>query len=136
MPAASIVDTLLVVRADPVSDPANALAAFRHAENACQQGARIAVFFYGDGVSVANNNRLEPDDEPGLRRLWQGLHTVHPELLLELCSTAALRRGIADEEEARRHHLPFATLAPSFVLTSLGRLAELMHQATRVQVYG
>lgn len=83
----------------------------------------VSVFFYREGVYNANQLTAPASDEFDLVRAWQQLQTEH-QVALHICVAAALRRGVTDENEARRLGLSGANLQPGFVLSGLGSLAE------------
>lgn len=85
------------------------------------------VFFYQDGVYVANALNWVTDDLKNLTHEWQKL-----DIALPVCVSAALNRGITDEQNAQRHHLSHANLAQGFELVGLGTLAQSVEQAIRI----
>lgn len=117
--------TLLLLTSAPESHLAWHAVRLAHALLASDEAVR--VFFYQDAVSIVNAQRWQPADEPSLQAAWQALNIDLP-----VCVSAALYRGISDDANATRHHLPHANLATGFRLTGLGELAELMLQADRV----
>lgn len=82
-----------------------------------------SVFFYRDGVLNANQLTAPASDEVDVVREWQQLQQSHG-VTLNICVAAALRRGIADAQEASRLQLSGSNLQPGFVLSGLGALAE------------
>ncbi|MDO6462284.1 sulfurtransferase complex subunit TusD [Granulosicoccaceae sp. 1_MG-2023] len=109
--------------------------AINFCEAAIDAGHRIArVFFYQDGVHNASALACPPQDEPPLTPRWQALHTTHGTDLV-VCIAAAQRRGLLDEDEARRHDKPAANLAGHFRLSGLGQLAEAAIEADRVVAF-
>ena len=85
------------------------------------------VFFYQDGVHVANRLQWQPDDQRNLSQEWQKLA-----IRLPVCVSAALARGITDEENAKRHQLDQHNLAANFELVGLGELADAVQHAERI----
>lgn len=85
------------------------------------------VFFYQDGVYVANALNWVTDDLKNLTREWQKL-----KIQLPVCVSAALNRGITDDQNAQRHQLSQSNLAQGFELVGLGILAEYVQHATRI----
>ncbi|ANF81753.1 sulfurtransferase [Acinetobacter sp. NCu2D-2] len=85
------------------------------------------VFFYQDGVSVANSLQWVPDDQRRLTQQWQSL-----EIRLPVCVSAALARGITDAENAQRHNIQQHNLAEKFELVGLGELADAVQSAQRL----
>ena len=88
------------------------------------------VFFYGDGVLHGNLLNTPPQDEANLAPRWAALAANGTELVI--CVAAALKRGILDEGNARRFEKPVANLAPGFIISGLGQLAESLVTADRV----
>lgn len=87
----------------------------------------IRVFFYQDGVNVANCLNWVPDDQRNLTHEWQKLG-----IRLPVCVSAALARGITDAENAKRHQLTQQNLAQGFELVGLGELADAVQTAQRL----
>lgn len=99
--------------------------ALRFATAAVEQGHRVSrVFFYHDGVYVANKLQEPQQDDRNLVKLWSDLAQNH-DVDLVVCVAAALRRGIKDE-----------SLAPGFRISGLGQLVEVGIQADRLVVFG
>lgn len=90
-----------------------------------------SVFFYREGVNNANALTAPASDEFDLVRAWQRLHDEQ-QVELHICVAAALRRGVVDDNEARRLALPAANLQAGFSLTGLGALAEATLSCDRV----
>ncbi|WP_106478158.1 sulfurtransferase complex subunit TusD [Phytohalomonas tamaricis] len=113
----------LIVYGAPYSQQA-AHSALRFAEALPHRGHRAAtVFFYHDGIYNATRLMTPPQDEPNLRQRWSLLAKAHNTSLL-VCVASALKRGIVDNKEARRHGLDGDSLAPEFELTGLGQLLD------------
>lgn len=89
------------------------------------------VFFYGDGATHGNLLLLPPQDEAHVTRDWQRLAAEHG-IELVVCIAAALKRGVLDADTARREEKTVANLAPGFLISGLGQLAEVMIDADRV----
>lgn len=85
------------------------------------------IFFYQDGVSVANALQWVPDDQRHLTRSWQDLN-----IRLPVCVSAALARGITDQENAQRHNIQQHNLADGFELVGLGELADAVQSSQRL----
>lgn len=82
-----------------------------------------SIFFYREGVLNANQLIMPATDEINLVKAWQQLQHEH-DIALNICVSAALRRGITDKQEAQRLGLIGDNLASGFTLTGLGALAE------------
>jgi tRNA 2-thiouridine synthesizing protein D len=85
------------------------------------------VFFYQDGVTVANRLQWVPDDQRNLAMEWTKLN-----IRLPVCVSAALARGITDQENAQRHSIDTDNLAQGFELVGLGELADAVQSAERI----
>ncbi len=110
--------------------------ALRFAEAALNGGHEIVrLFFYADGVHSASGTVVSPQDETDVARQWRefvasnGLDGV-------VCIAAALRRGVLDEQEARRYEREAANLPAPWVLSGLGQLHEAAQEADRLICFG
>ncbi len=117
--------TLLLITSAPTS--VHAWHAFELAKALIDQQQDIRVFFYQDGVHVANQLQWLPDDQRNLAVEWAKL-----EIRLPVCVSAALTRGITDDENAVRHHLNTSNLAQGFELVGLGELADAVQSSDRL----
>ena len=117
--------TLLLITSAPSSIHAWHALGLAEALQAKQQPFR--VFFYQDGVYVANRLQWQPDDQRNLSHAWQKLG-----IRLPVCVSAALARGITDAENAKRHQLDHHNLAAQFELVGLGELADAVQEAVRI----
>ncbi|WP_173910703.1 sulfurtransferase complex subunit TusD [Acinetobacter sp. Marseille-Q1618] len=117
--------TLLLITSAPSSIHAWHALGLAQALQAKNQDFRI--FFYQDGVIIANNLQWLPDDQRNLLKEWQKL-TVR----LPVCVSAALARGITDQENAKRHQIPTHNLAEGFELVGLGELADAVESCDRL----
>jgi len=90
-----------------------------------------SVFFYREGVQNANQLTAPASDEFDLVRGWQQLQAEHG-VALHICIAAALRRGIADQQQADALALAGANLQPGFELVGLGALAEAALSSERL----
>lgn len=117
--------TLLLITSAPTSIYAWHALGLARALHTKKQDFR--VFFYQDGVSVANNLQWVPDDQCHLMNEWQTLA-----IRLPVCVSAALSRGISDEENAQRHQISQYNLASGFELVGLGELADAIQSTQRL----
>lgn len=93
------------------------------------------VFFYGDGIHIANNLSTPQQGEENLQERWQQLaKDSHCELII--CIAAALKRGLLNEQEATRYEKPAFNLAEGFEISGLGQLAEAAITCDRVVNFG
>lgn len=117
--------TLLLITAAPSEIQAWHALGLAQALHRQQQSFR--VFFYQDGVQVANALQWVPDDQRNLSQEWQKLG-----IRLPVCVSAALARGITDAENAQRHQIATHNLATGFELVGLGELADAVQTAERL----
>lgn len=117
--------TLLLITSAPTS--IHAWHALGLAQALQQKGEDFRVFFYQDAVAVSNALQWVPDDQRKLTAEWQKLA-----LRLPVCVSAALARGITDEENAQRHQLKQHNLAAGFELAGLGELADAVQSSQRL----
>ncbi|MER2492264.1 sulfurtransferase complex subunit TusD [Catenovulum sediminis] len=120
---------LLFVTSSP--EQQSALSAFQFAKQACQKHQLPAVFFYSDGVYIANELRSPPTDEFDLCQAWQTLAEQY-KIELIICSAAAQRRGVLNLDEANYHGKSSYNLATPFRLGGLAEYVELQAQADKV----
>ena len=103
----------------------SASSAYQFCIAALEAGHQVTgVFFYQEGVLNASQLISPPSDEVNLPDLWAKL-AIKYRFPLEVCVSAALRRGIVDQTEAAQLALQHFNLKPPFVLSGLGQLAEL-----------
>ena len=84
-----------------------------------------------------NGTRLAipPQDDRNLPELWQSLAREH-KVDLVLCVAAAQRRGLLDEDEAKRSGKDTNNIASGFRISGLGQLIEAGIQSDRLLVFG
>ncbi|WP_252108785.1 MULTISPECIES: sulfurtransferase complex subunit TusD [unclassified Halomonas] len=120
----------LLVTGAPYTSPAPH-SALRFAHAVIGAGHTLTgVFFYQDGVHNASSLMSPPQDELNLREAWASLHRDHA-TTLDVCVAAALRRGVLDHAEAKRHGLTQHSLEAPFELTGLGQLLTLQKSCDR-----
>ena len=117
--------SLLLITAAPSS--IHAWHALGLAQALQQKQHDFRVFFYQDGVQVANSLQWVPDDQRDLTEAWQELA-----IRLPVCVSAALARGITDQENAQRHQIQSHNLASGFELVGLGELADAVQSSDRL----
>lgn len=117
--------TLLLITAAPSS--IHAWHALGLAQSLKKKNQHFRVFFYQDGVLVANQLQWVPDDQRNLMNEWQQL-----DIPLPVCVSAALSRGITDAENAQRHQIQMHNLAEGFQLVGLGELADAVQSSERL----
>jgi len=110
----------------------SASTAYQFCAGVCQAGHQIAgVFFYQEGVLNASQLISPASDEINLPQSWAELAAEY-QFPLEVCVSAALRRGIVDQHEAMQLGLTQFNLKAPFVLSGLGQLAELSANCDRL----
>jgi tRNA 2-thiouridine synthesizing protein D len=110
--------------------------AYQFTKAALENGHEIyRVFFYHDGVNNGTMYGVPPSDDRNVQAMWSKLAEEH-DLDLVVCVAAAQRRGIMDEDEAKRHGKGASNIAPKFRISGLGQLIEAGIQAERLLVFG
>ncbi|AYC33086.1 sulfurtransferase complex subunit TusD [Pseudomonas cavernae] len=110
--------------------------ALRFAQSVLAGGHEIVrLFFYQDGVHSASANVVAPQDELDSAAEWTAF-VREQQLDGVVCIAAALRRGILNEEEARRYERAAANLAQPWELSGLGQLHEATQVADRLICFG
>ncbi|QCI25715.1 sulfurtransferase complex subunit TusD [Buchnera aphidicola (Sitobion avenae)] len=91
-----------------------------------------SVFFYCDGVLNANSMITPAIDEFNLIKAWQKLNKKH-KVKLYVCNSAALRRGIIEDEKLLNNkNVKTGNLAFFFQLSSLIELAHSIKICDRI----
>jgi tRNA 2-thiouridine synthesizing protein D len=110
--------------------------AYHFTKAALEKGHEIyRVFFYHDGVNNGTRYTTPPQDERNVVNRWSELAEKH-NLDLVVCVAAAQRRGIVDEDEAKRNGKDGNNIAPGFRISGLGQLIEAGIQADRLVTFG
>jgi tRNA 2-thiouridine synthesizing protein D len=110
--------------------------AYHFTEAALRAGHEIVrVFFYHDGVYNGTRLSVPPQDDRNVSERWTALGQEHS-LELILCVAAAQRRGMLDEDEAKRAGKDSNNIAPGFEISGLGQLIDAGIQADRLIVFG
>ncbi|MEH6452503.1 MAG: sulfurtransferase complex subunit TusD [Psychromonas sp.] len=110
----------------------SASTAYQFCAAAINQGHQIVgVFFYQEGVLNASDLSSPASDEVNMPALWAAL-AIENKFPLEVCVSAALRRGIVDQQEASQLAFDHFNVKPPFVLSGLGQLAELSAACDRL----
>lgn len=110
--------------------------ALQFTKAALEKGHEIfRVFFYHDGVNNGTRLTVPPQDDRNLQQMWSELGAKH-KLDLVVCIAAAQRRGILDENEAKRQGKDANNIAPGFRISGLGQLIEAGIEADRLIVFG
>lgn len=123
------------INAGPYASNAG-LIAHRFIRAALRDGHQILqVFFYREGIQHAFRHALPPDDETNFSVLWSRFAAEHA-IDLVVCISAAQRRGLLCEDEARRQGLADNHLAEGFRIAGLGQWLEATLTADRCLVFG
>jgi tRNA 2-thiouridine synthesizing protein D len=110
--------------------------AFKFIEAALEAGHEIfRVFFYHDGVNNATRFTIPPQDDRNIQVRWSELAEKH-DIDMVVCIAAAQRRGILDENEAKRQGKSGDNIAPGFRISGLGQLIEAGIQCDRLVTFG
>ena len=114
---------------------ASARTALHFAQSAIRQGFHIrCLFFYHQGVYLASNLTVCPQDENDLAKAWQNFIEQH-QLPAIACIASALKRGIINPEEAARYQRPADNLHPAFILGGLGSWLEAVKSADQHVIF-
>ena len=95
----------------------------------------VRLFFYQDGVYNASGSVVTPQDEQDLPKQWRAFVSEH-QLDGVVCIAAALRRGVLNEEEARRYQREAVDIAAPWELSGLGQLHDAVQDADRLICFG
>ena len=95
----------------------------------------VRVFFYHDGVNIGTRLSVPPQDDRNISELWSKLATEN-DLDMILCVAAAQRRGLLDQENAKRAAKDADNMDPGFEISGLGQLIDAGIQADRLMVFG
>jgi len=110
--------------------------AYHFVKAALAKGHEVArVFFYHDGVNVSSRLSVPPQDERHIQQQWSALAKQHG-LDLVVCIAAAQRRGLLDENEAKRQGKDAHNIAEGFRISGLGQLIEMGIQTDRLVTFG
>ncbi|MDM8559121.1 sulfurtransferase complex subunit TusD [Candidatus Parabeggiatoa sp. HSG14] len=110
--------------------------AYQFTKAALKKGHEIfRVFFYHDGVNNGTRLTVPPQDDRHVVNRWSELSKEN-NLDLVVCIAAAQRRGLLDENEAKRHGKNANNIAEGFRISGLGQLIEAGVQSDRLVVFG
>ncbi|MBM7061805.1 sulfurtransferase complex subunit TusD [Pseudomonas sp. UL073] len=110
--------------------------ALRFAQAVVDGGHEIVrLFFYQDGVHSASASIVAPQDELDAAAEWRSFVSGR-QLDGVVCIAAALRRGVLNDEEARRYERNAANLERPWELSGLGQLHEAAQLADRLICFG
>ncbi len=110
--------------------------AIQFTKAALEKGHEIfRVFFYHDGVNNGTRFAVPPQDDRNITEQWTEMAKEH-NLDLVICIAAAQRRGILDENEAKRQGKDGDNIAEGFRISGLGQLIEAGIQSDRMVIFG
>jgi len=110
--------------------------AYQFAKAAIAKGHEITrVFFYHDGVNNGTRLTVPPQDDRHIVNRWSEIAAQH-NIDLVICIAAAQRRGLLDENEAKRQGKDANNIAPGFRISGLGQLVEAGIQSDRLVLFG
>lgn len=113
-----------------------ALTALRTVEAVCRSRHHLyRVFFYGEGVQLANRLAARDGTDNRAQRAWQAL-VAGGGVPAAVCVGAALRRGVTDAAQARQAGLDGENLAEGFRLAGLGEWVDALMNSDRVVHFG
>lgn len=116
-------------------DPA-ARSALSFARAVIDQGHEIShLFFYRDGVHLATELAVLPQDETDIHMQWREFISRH-KLDAVVCIAAALRRGVLDADEAKRWDRAVSNTGAPWELSGLGQWIEALQTADRAVTFG
>ena len=110
--------------------------AYQFTKAALEKGHEIfRVFFYNDGVNNGTRLSVPPQDDRNIAVRWSELAKEH-NLDMVVCVAAAQRRGLLDEDEAKRNGKDASNIEEGFRISGLGQLIEAGIQADRLVTFG
>ncbi|MGL4447146.1 MAG: sulfurtransferase complex subunit TusD [Shewanella sp.] len=115
----------------PAYGTSASVSALRFTKAALNGGHQVVcVFFYQDGVYNTSEFALPASDEFDVIQQWKLLAEQY-QIPLVNCVSAALRRGIISEHEAREHALHHWNVSNAFTMGGLGEFVTGMESADR-----
>jgi tRNA 2-thiouridine synthesizing protein D len=93
------------------------------------------LFFYHDGVHNNSQLSVPPQDEINLPLQWDKLIRQH-QIDAVSCVSSALKRGVLNATEAKRHEKNCHNLSDATELSGLGQLIDACMVSDRVVCFG
>ncbi|QIZ76483.1 sulfurtransferase complex subunit TusD [Ferrimonas lipolytica] len=119
----------------PAYGSQHAYSALRFCQAAIAAGHQLRqVFFYQDGIHNASALLSPASDEFNMGSAWQQLNQQGVELVC--CVSAALRRGVVDDQAAADIDASGGNVASPFSLGGLGEYVTAAADADRVVQFG
>lgn len=123
------------INASP-NDSNSGYTAYQFIKAALDKGHEVfRVFFYQEGVYHAFKYSIVPDDELQMTKKWTELAKEFS-VDLVVCISAAQRRGLLFDDEAKRQGKLDQDLAEGFRISGLGQLMEASLLADRFIEFG
>ena len=125
----------IVVHSAPYTSE-GAHSALRFCQAALAAGHEIyRLFFFRDGVHNLTSLSVVAQDEQNLQDQWSQLISENG-IDAVACVTSALKRGILNDEEAKRYEKESASLSEHASIAGLGQLVDATLNADRVVNFG
>ncbi|QCZ93419.1 sulfurtransferase complex subunit TusD [Salinimonas iocasae] len=113
-------------------DLSKTLAAQSFASELTAQGHTLNnIFFYGEGTHHANALVQLPTDEYQWHHQWKRIQ-ASSECALLVCITAAVKRGLVGDSEARETGVEMANIHAPFVQAGLGEFFTQLHKCEKL----
>ncbi|MFA3792241.1 sulfurtransferase complex subunit TusD [Aliiglaciecola sp. SL4] len=121
----------IIVTSSPLESQ-GCYSAYRFTQAALEAGHSITgVFFYQSGVELANSFQTMLSDELAMYPKWCELAQKHV-FPLQVCVTAANRRGILSEQDAVQNDTPnLFNLDAPFESVGIGELVSMLNESDR-----
>ncbi|MBU2876397.1 sulfurtransferase complex subunit TusD [Aliiglaciecola lipolytica] len=121
----------IIVTSSPLESQ-DCYSAYRFVQAAIEDGHSISgVFFYQSGVELANSFQTMLSDELAIYPKWCELADKHA-IPLQVCVTAANRRGILSEQDSLQNDTPaLFNLNPPFQSVGIGELVSMLNESDR-----
>ena len=125
----------IVVYAAPYSSEA-ATTALRFSRALLEAGHEIyRLFFFSDGVHNTSSLAITPQDEINVQKQWEKLIRAY-DIDSVACVSSAIRRGILNDTESRRHEVDAVSIRESSEIAGLGQLIDAALHSDRVVNFG
>ena len=125
----------IVVYAAPYSSEA-ATTALRFSRALLEAGHEIyRLFFFSDGVHNASSLAITPQDEINVQKQWEKLIRAY-DIDSVACVSSAIKRGILNDTESRRHEVDAVSIRESSEIAGLGQLIDAALHSDRVVNFG